>query len=298
MKSRRQRPGFTLVEIIISLAVMLVLTYGVYSMLIQGTKTATQGIWRTTTGRRLQVGVERLRKALTAASFPAMVTPEFNLIDSDARHYIVLGKGAGPVGRDLEITEAQDQADQDSTSGAEYYALGAGREGGADENGEAAQFVLAASSCTPSQKRLPGLPEQDGQAQTTVFWLSNARPVLRGGLFVAVQDLMYATNKVAYGTGDVLTTGNTIAVTGHPLGAIPANGKILIPDVNSVRIRVTYFDPAANAGAGAFVESTDPVSPDKKPTLELGIRCVDPDSGKAVLSKLLKVQCNAGLKFQ
>lgn len=294
MFSRSRRRAFTLVELLIAFAVLVVFTYGVYTLLIRGAKGATAGIWRTTTSRQLEAGAERIRAALTAASFPAMVSPEFNLVDEGQDHFVVLGAGTPGVERDTEILQSQDEADPADSLSATYIAIGAGREGGADGSGEGDQLVFAASSCSPSQKRIPGLPEKDGIAKNFTFWLANHRPVLRGDRFAGTHDLMYAVDEQTYGTGDVLTNGSTVSVPGHPLGAIPGGGKVLIPDVNSVRLRVSYFDEAS----GKFVEGTGAVTPDLKPTLEMVIRCVDRDSGTAVIGKIIKVQTNTGILVQ
>lgn len=294
MFRRSSRRGFTLVEMLIAFAVMVVLTYGLYKMLVSGAKTATAGIWRSTTNRRLEAGAQRIRQSLESASFPAMVSPEFNRVDETADHFIVLGAGKDGVSRDVEILAGQDEADQDSTSSATYRAIGGGRTDDSDSTGDGDQLVLAASSCSPAQKRIPGLPEKDGVAKNVTFWLANYREVLRGGRFQGTHDLMYAVEEQTYGSGDVLTSGPTISVPGHPLGTIPSGGKVLIPDVNSVRLRVSYFDESS----GAFAEGSGSVAPDLKPTLEVVIRCVDRDGGKAVIGKIIKVQTNTGVTFQ
>jgi len=135
-----------------------------------------------------------------------------------------------------------------------------------------------------------GLFVGDG-ADMTQAYRSN-RPAPGGGMFDGVMDLYYAqSDPEDYGDGDSLSDA-ALSVPGHPLGDPPDRGKILVSGVNSVRVRVSYVD---DAGTTTFVDDQTEVA--NKPTIEIAIRCVDPQGGKAVLGKVVKVQPNLGVRL-
>lgn len=297
------RRAFTLIEVLIAFVVLVIVTYILYTLLIQGSQSAVSGIWRKTTGGRLQQASERLRKVLDSASYPSVLAPEQNLIDESENHYIVLN-GKGPDGpRDIEVLEGQD-AEGSEGEGGTYKCLGPGRKGGSDGYADEDKvLVFFAKSCTAGRERMEGMnpPDQDGKCTLTWFWLQNKRRVQHGGLFEGVMDLMFATRVETY-PGRLPTGGAsaaaTITVAGGP-DEIPDQGDLLCPDVNSVRLRVLDRD-----GKGVTGKIPDkkrsPSDPDnmQDPTVEIALRCVDTDRGTATLGKIVSVRPHVGVSLE
>lgn len=296
MSGAQRRRAFTLMELLIAFAVLVVVTFMLYQMLVKGTSGAVRGIWRTTTQRGLQNTSERVRKALEGASYPSVLTPEFNQVDEKEPHFVVVGKGKGPVDRDLEITTEQDQSS--GGGGGAYFALGPGRQDGSDAQTGDRLLILAATNCSPAQHRIAGLEDKAGVAKHHWFWLQDEKPVLRGGKFAGAMSLMYAESESqAYGADDAASIAD-VSVPGHPLGDPPDRGKVLVSDVNSVRIRVSFVkDDGTVEEVADSVSLTDASGRPVKPTIEIGIRCVDRDSGLAVMGKTITVQPNVGVKW-
>lgn len=282
-----RRPAFTLVEVLIGSGVMLMVVGMLYTMMNRGSGAAVQGIWRGQTQKRLQTAAERLRKALEGASYPSVLMPEYNVLDKGEDHYIVVGPGTDGQKRDLEITADQDAAD--AAGEGSYRAIGPGRLGGADGTTGETQLVLAATNCVAARNRIAGLPDQQGKATHYYFWLANPQAVNGGERFGEVMELRYAERVTEYSNASSIGGSVTVAVDGHPLGDPPGGGKILVSDVNSVRIRV--LDKEQNEVSG----TTDP---DAAPfTIELAIRCVERTSGTAVLGKVITVRTNTGVRL-
>lgn len=309
MKSPRPAPrckarhGFTLIEVMIAFVVLVIVTYILYTLLIQGSQSAVAGIWRKTTGGRLQQASERIRKVLDSASYPSVLAPEQNLIDESENHYIVLN-GAGPeASRDIEVLEGQD-AEGAAGEGGTYRCLGPGRKGGSDGYGDEDKvLVFFAKSCTAGRERMEGMnpPDQDGKCALTWVWLQNKRKVQHGGLFEGVMDLYFATRNETY-PGQLPAGGSsgaaTITVAGGP-GEIPNQGDLLCPDVNSVRVRVLDRDGKGVVGKipDKKRSATDPDNM-QDPTVEIAIRCVDTDRGTATLGKIVAVRPHVGVSLE
>lgn len=289
MTPTRRRRAFTLIEILFAFAILTVTTFMLYQMLVKGSTTAVSGIWRGTSQKRLQSAAERLRKAAEGASYPSVLTPEYNVLDRGEDHYVVIGAADGTdVALQLELAGAEALPD-----GVSYRVIGPGRADGSDGTGSATgddQLVFAATNCSPGRERIAGLGDQQGKATHYVFWLTNHRRV-NGEFFAGIADLYYAEIETEYSNSAAMGSDTSISVEGHPLGAgsIPAEGKMLVGDVNVIGVRVLDRDQAQ-------VDAT--IDEEQRPTVEFAIRLVDPSGGKATLNKVVTVQPNTGVRFE
>ncbi len=282
-----RRSGFTLIEVLLAALLLSVVTYLMWQMLIGGVHTGVSGIWRETTNQRLQQASERIRKALEGASFPSILSPEMNVLDVREDHWVSLGQGSDCQGRDTELGEGASEAAGEGAQGS-YKCFGPGRKTGGDQGPKDGQVLLfKATNCTPGRQRMEGLspPNQEGKAEHYYFWLEGARKVQRGEHFGEVMDLRFATEETTFQATGELQEDQQISTGG---GGPPSEGKLLVSDVNSVRMRI--LDKT-----GAEVDSA---GDDQNPTLEMVIRCVAPDDGKATLGKVIRVQLHTGVKYQ
>jgi prepilin-type N-terminal cleavage/methylation domain-containing protein len=284
-----RRRGFTLIEVLFAFALLTVSTFMLYQLLTRGSATAVSGIWRGTSQKRLQSAAERLRKAAEGASYPSVLTPEYNVLDRAEDHYVVVGAAdKDDVGLLLELAGGELGGE-----GKTYRCIGPGRSDGSDGSGTFAagdQLVFAATNCSPGRERIAGLPDQEGKATHYIFWLTNHRRV-NGDHFAGIADLYYAEVVTEYANTAAMGSDTSIPVDGHPLGAssIPSDGKLLVADVNVVGIRVLDIDQNQ-------VSAT--VDEEQRPTVEIAIRLVDPAGGKATLNKVVAVQPNTGVRFE
>lgn len=284
-----RRRGFTLIELLFAFALLTVSTIMLYQLLTRGSATAASGIWRGTSQKRLQSAAERLRKAAEGASYPSVLTPEYNVLDRREDHYVVVG-AADQTGVELTLELAGGEV---GGEGKTFRTIGPGRADGSDGSGSFAggdQLVFAATNCSPGRERIAGLADQQGKATHYIFWLTNHRRV-NGDHFAGIADLFYAEVVTEYSNSAALGSNTAISVDGHPLGAgsIPGGGKLLVADVNVVGIRVLDIDQDQ-------VDTT--VDEAQRPTVEIAIRLVDPSGGKATLNKVITVQPNTGVRFE
>ena len=285
----RRRRGFTLIEVLFAFALLTVSTVMMYRLLTRGSSAAVSGIWRGTSQKRLQSASERLRKAAEGASYPSVLTPEYNVLDRGEDHYVVIGAADQD---DVEIT-LELAGGEVGGEGKTFRTIGPGRADPSDGSGTFAagdQLVFATTNCSPGRERIAGLADQQGKATHYVFWLTNHRRV-NGDHFAGIADLYYAEVETEYSNTAAMGSDTSISVDGHPLGnsSIPANGKQLVADVNLIGFRVLDIDQNQ-------VSAT--IDEEQRPTVEIAVRLVDPSGGKATLSKVITVQPNTGVRFE
>lgn len=274
-----------MVELLVAFGVFVLTTTLIYRFLIGGTKTATTGIWRNTTQKQLMVASDRIRKALQSASRPSVLLPEFNIVDKREEHFAVMAKG---VEAGLSLGRGLDGAAAGEDAGGTFQSLGPGPVDGQPGAGSDPIFVLSATNCSPGHRRMQGLPNPDKPGTFSRFrmWLANRREVPKGSDFEEVMDLMYSLETGTFGESADAGSGTDIDIPGDP-AAIAGQAKILVEAVNLVQLRLTDKDQK---------ESTDQVALEDKPSLEIGIRCVEPFQGKAVLAKFLTIPMSVGVR--
>lgn len=290
----RSRRGFTLIELMLAFFLLSVVTYLIYTMLIRGSRSAVSGIWRSSVNTQLQNLDVRVRKALEASSYPSVLSPEMNVVDEDNdAHWVILKQGSQAQGRDLMTSTENGAIADDQDTEANFYVIGPGRKDGSDAGPDGdPTLVLSATACTPGRQRMEGLdpPDQPGRWQRHYFWLADDKPVVRGNFFSGVKNLYYASESGEYdAAGDLDDPSQDIAVGGTPgEGGIPGEGKILVSDVNSVRMRILD-------STGAEVDSA---GHEENPTIEIVVRCVETTSGTATTGKVIKVSPHVGVRFE
>ena len=285
-QTRVKRSAFTLIELLVAFGILAITSFLVYEFLIRGTQAANSGIWRNTTQKQLLVASDRLRKALTKASKPSVLLPEFNIVDKREEHFVVLSKGVeGP----LSLGRGTDSGKADTKADGLFQSLGPGPiEGSAGEGGDPI-FLLSATNCVPGHRRMQGLPNPDKAGVYNRFrlWLTNRRKVPQGKDYKEVMDLMYSEETGEYGENADPSNGTELSIPGDP-AAIAGKAKLLVNAVNLVQIRLLNLDQDS---------VTDSVTQENKPTVEIGIRCVEPQSGKGTLAKFISAPMSVGVRY-
>lgn len=269
MKNRSKRSGFSLVELMFSVALLGVFFLGIGTFFLRGNKAAAKGTWRTHVIKRMRTGIKLIQTALNKTSYPSYTSDnsfiEMKPWDIGAEQYYVnLGKAFTKDTSDFVDFNAEDYVGD----------------------------ILTVTAVTPHQDFSSG--EQTGIATVYRFFFPP----------VATETEIKVPNSdgVVDSRGDAFTDGvhlvslyyeiQTGAVTyapggGFTMGALTTymSSRPLIPNVNRFSAKVfrkTQNHEYSLADPPNTYEDDFP-----KITLQLELECRDPLDGRLVVSQNL-----------
>lgn len=277
MKSRSKRSGFSLVELMFSVALLGIFFLGIGTFFLRGNKAAAKGTWRTHVIKRMRTGIKLIQTALNKTSYPSYTSDnsfiEMKPWDGDAEKYWVnFGKAFTKDTVDFVDFNAEDYVGD----------------------------ILTVTAVTPHQDFSSG--EQTGVATVYRFFfppttleeqikVPNSDGVIdsRGTAFkdgVHLISLYYEiqTGTVSYGAG-----GFTMGTLSTYMSARP-----LIPNVN--RFSAKVFRKTLNHEHSLDTSGSDYENEYPKITLQLELECRDPFDGRLVVSQNLIYMINTHVK--
>lgn len=252
--------AFTLVEILISVALLGIFLLGVGTFFLQGNKAAAKGTWRIQTTARLRSGMKLLQRALDATAYPAYTGP------NQFQEMFPWDTGADVY--DLKFYKA---FSSDATEPVSFVA------------GEIEGPILEFTTITPHQLHDDG--SVAAQGQTTYYTISfpleadrPARVVIDGndgGKETPIQELVILGEE---GSHDY-TGGGAPTIT--PTGK---TSRVSIPDVHKVTVSVFQKFPNPEYSNNATHKPED----FPRVTLNIEIECRDPfDARLKVVQNLI-----------
>lgn len=265
---RRGFGGFTLIEIVIVMAVLSLFCILAWQILSGWMGSGVTGIWRQTTNKELGTLAAQLRSDLGKGSYPAAVTPEDTVVAQTDEYFITIMGSPDWTGPDSE---------GDPWDAMSVAAFGPGADGALDT---AEEPFLVISQSSPGKSRIPGFPDTPVEVVRVTYYLAGGAPVYGAGkVCKAVKDLWIRTEK---GQADAGSFTNTSSVS-------VGNGvtRRLVQGVNEVLVGVATDSVSSGA--------SDPTS---SPTVKVRILCVEPAKGKTKLATVVTSQGQTGVKFQ
>ena len=265
---RKAAFGFTLIEIVIGLAILVMLSMIAWQILSGWIGTSVIGIWRQHTNKALGLVSTRIRSEVGKTSYPSSVTPEDTVVAFTEDYFITLygeDPGSGFV-------------DFDGDSWEDYRVVrgGPGKDGALDT---AEEILFELYQGSPGKARIPGFTDSDVALKKITFYLkSGDRIVGKGKRAQAVKSLFMRTE-----SGSVISDGYTTD-TNIDLG--DAVEKQLASDVNCVLMGV----PTSSISGDA----SDLTS---APTVKIKVICVEHQKGKSFLSVTINAGGQTGVKF-
>ncbi len=98
LKSRSSIPGrkraFTLVEMLMAVAILAMLSYGLYTLFSRTVKNVDIGDWKNQTQLKMRTGLKQLNADISAATYPAMITIGDTVIDKKPEWELTYKDGA------------------------------------------------------------------------------------------------------------------------------------------------------------------------------------------------------------
>lgn len=270
-RSRRNGlcPGFTLIEIVIVIAVLSLFVILCWTLLSGWMGTSVVGIWRSTVSKELGTMSATLRLDMGKASYPSAVTPEDTLVADREEFFIkILGSDAGDEVPDW---------DGDEWDGFRVNKAGPGRTGAFDA---AEEPVLEIIQGTPGKARIPGFGDEPVKATKVTYFLKGGEGVRGAGKYCnAVKNLWIRTES---GTIDAETFDPDTAAFTYD----GARTRKLIQGVNCILMGVP---------TGSL--SGDASEPTSSPAIKVKILVVEPQKGKTKLDVTVTGSGQTGVKF-
>ena len=268
-KNRRFLSAFTLMEVVVGIAILSMLSIIAWSLLSGWMGTSIVGIWRATTNKALGIASTHLRNEISKASYPSAVTPEDTIVAYSEEYFTTL-YGSDP-GSDIP------DYDGDEWEGYRVSMVGPGRDGDGDS---AEEPVIEVYQGLPGKARIPGFEESDvGLTKITYFLKGHDRVIGKGKICNGVKSL-YVRRETGSVTADGYTTDTAISLEG---GSV----KLLVSDVNCVMMGVP--EDAVSGDASDLTSA---------PAVKLKIFCVEHQKGKANISVTLNAAGQTGVKFE
>lgn len=274
MKRRGRRRAFTLMEILIGMAVLMVFMGIVYTIWSRMSGSGAVGIWREQTHRDFSRSMLRLRKAIEEASYPHGVTPAGSSTAENEGYFVTVGAD-GTDGCKLEHPHATGYRCRSFTAT------------GADD-----QVLLVIYKSNAARKGISGIPDQKGKVQRIEFRLRGGE-VVRGASSrlpagSRVKNLVVGTSEEEYEIPDsYMSAGpDTPCITVDSAAYAPAAPDAFTPIQNHVS-QVQICVPMSGAKT----------APDEHPFIELAITCVEPHEGRTIITNELKAKPHTGVKF-
>ena len=145
---KKRNLAFTLIEIVIGMAILSMLSVIAWSIMSGWMGTSVVGIWRQHTNKALAIVSTSIRAHVNSASYPSSVTPEDTTVAYTEDYFITL-IGEDP-GTDIPDFDGEDWA------GYKVVKAGPGKDGDADS---AEEVFLEIYSGSPGKARIPGFDE-------------------------------------------------------------------------------------------------------------------------------------------
>ncbi|MBI2944121.1 MAG: prepilin-type N-terminal cleavage/methylation domain-containing protein [Candidatus Wallbacteria bacterium] len=263
--TRRRRPAFTLVEILVAFFVLVLFTVGVFTILRNFSRAGSIGQWRSFTNGQIRKAQERLRQHIEGASYPMKITPQANQISDIPAHYVIVNP------------EGSGAADDNTTEVVRVFGPG---DDAAEPSGEEVLLQLVKSK--PGREGLGSsgsLADKPVEATMVKFLLKGKNKVF------GPKGKWNRTLYIVEETASAATTGFTSGVPFNFAGGTRSE-TLILNDVNRVRVA---------APKDSFPSGTVSVSP---VPLEVQLFCVEPGAGQAELISTVQAHPNSGVELK
>jgi len=272
MSSHRRRslcPGFTLIEIVIVIAVLSLFVILAWTLLSGWMGSGVTSIWRQTCSRELGTLSSTLRQDLSKASYPSAVTPENTFIASREEFFIkILGEDAGDEVPDW---------DADAWTDFKVNKVGPGKAGAVDP---AEEPVLEIIQGTPGKARIPGFAAEKVKATRVTYFLKDGARVFGKAKYCnAVKDLWVRQESGELGAEDFDPDAASFTFAN-------ARTRKMVQGVNCILMGVSNGSLSGDAS-----------EPTSSPAVKMKILCVEPSDGKAKISVTVTAGGQTGVKF-
>ena len=265
-RSRGKSPGFTLVEIVIVIAVLSLFCILCWGLLSGWMGTSVTGIWRQNANKELGTLSAGLRLDLSKASYPSAVTPEDTVVAAKEDHFIHL-KGA-----EAELPDW----DKDDWTDFKVVMAGPGKAGAFSA---AEETVLEIIQGTPGKTRIPGFPDSPVKATKITYFLKGGESIRGKGKYCQAVKNLWRREESGTVEADSFTVDSTFSYG-------DGRTRKLIQGVNCVLMGVSN---SSLSGDKSEVTSS--------PAVKIKVLCVEPHKGKAKLSVTVTANGQTGVKF-
>ena len=259
MQPRLTRSGFTLIEILIALAILSLLLISVYEIMTNMIRSGSVTQWESVLTTEFNNADSRFRDFLNASSYPSLLTPQGNAVlkvqaDGSPNPGFLLGFSAD-IGTEV-VVENSGSAASGEQKFLSWYRCVEGRQGVeslADQPTKCTKINLVA--------RFKGKTRANNQS---LF-----------DLYMDESDLgAFPTDFTAF-----------MSTTAAP-GAGAARSTKMVGDVHQIKTKLL---PPQGTGTGTTTKKD-------RVQVELQIICVEPSQGNAVRSRTIAAEANVGSK--
>ena len=259
--SVRRRSAFTLMEILIGLAVLLLFVGIIWQLMSGWMRDTSIGIWRETCSQSVQRATARIRKEIESASYPTANTPETVVGANGEAHFLVVNPEGG--GTAYTGGEAWDEETWAAKTKVKAVLFGPGTGGEAEET-----VILTLVKGTPGYARVPGFPDRPVTGERVRLLLTGKKVVrYKGdkGPYGFVQDLVLETTPGAPSDTESFAEDAEIDFSGA------SKRQVLVEDVNAVI---------------AWAENLDGEKTDAESYVPVGVKflCVETGRGRATIT--------------
>lgn len=269
---KRRSSAFTLVEILIGLAVLLLFVGIIWQLMSGWMRDTSIGIWREKSSQEVQRATARVRKELESASYPTANTPEAVVCANAESHFLVIN----PDGGGAAYTGGAAWDEENWTSHEQYKAVlfGPGNGEGAEE-----LVLLTMVKGTPGYARVPGFPDRPVMAERVRLLLTGKKPVFykgEKGPYRFVQKLVVEVTPGAPADPESFKEDDEIAFSGE------GTRRVLVEDVNAVI---------------AWAENLEGEKTDPESYVPVGLKflCVETGRGRATLTGRVLAEPKTGV---
>lgn len=267
-KEKHRSLAFTLMEVVIGMAILSMLSVISWSLMSGWMGTSVVGIWRQHTNKSLAIVSTSLRTHISKASYPSSVTPEDTVVAYTEDYFITIF--GDDTGTDLPDLDGEDWA------GYKVVKAGPGKDGAADEE---EKVFLEIYSGSPGKARIPGFDSSDVGLTKISYLLKGGDTVLgKGRIAKAVKSLWVKTEKGSV-AADNYVTDTDITLAQDSL-------KMLASDVNYVLL-----------GCPETALSGDASELTSQPAVKIKFFCIEHQKGKSKLSVTIDCGGGTGVRF-
>lgn len=261
-----KRAGFTLIEILVGFAILVVFFVGVFTIVSKFSKAGTVGQWRSVANAQIRKSQVRIRQNIEGASYPMLITPQSNAQAVIPDHYVIINP------------EGSGAADDNSTEVVRVF--GPGEE--TLEPGNSDDVILQLIRSKPGREGLGNsgvLVDKPVEATQVKLVLRDHREIY-GGKYKWCRNLYLLENFKS------LAPAGFDAASPFDFAGGKSSQIRLANNVNEVRIAV----PTDSLPGGT--SSPDPA------LIEIQIRCVEPSEGKSEVISRIRAFPNAGVELR
>lgn len=265
-RMNRNRPAFTLVEILLAFALLLGFCLGVFGILQHFSRMGSVGQWRSTTTGQVRKAQERIRSQIEAGAYPMLITPQANLLSDIPAHYLIVNPDGSGAPADTADSLAR--------------VFGPGTNASPPDEGDVT--VLQVVKSRPGRQGLgnTGVLADRGVEASRIKLVLRGKTQAYGKTVKWNQTLFMVEERNSVAPGS-FTTPAEFAFAG---GA--TSETLLINDVNEVKVLVDKTD----LGGGSASPKPVPV--------EVQIKCVDPLIGDATVETAVRAQPSSGVEVK